>query len=293
MVLLLMVMGIRDVSTKSTLDEEPGKAAQETQLRLGNFALPTSQQQGPLISFGQNIVDQSDLLFYGYVDYLKGHSQQFTSLVPALLYGITDHASVFIEVPIAAQYIQDDTKSAGFGDVQVQFEQVLYDYNSLRSAAQITMVANIGLPTGSASKTPATGFGSPTFLLGCTANYTTIDWYPFVSSGVLLTTSHRGTKFGNQFLYQCGLGKNIASVTNAWIFNCMIELDGTYRQKDRVAGKVDQNSGGNVLLLGPSLWFSTQHASVQAGISWIISQHLFGMQHKENYYAAVGLGWKF
>lgn len=292
-VLLLVAIGMGPLCAKSTLDEESGEPVQEVQVRVGNFALPSSQQPSPLISFGQNIVDRGDLLAYAYLDYFKGHMQYFTSIVPSVLYGITDRASVFVVLPIAAQFIQNDSRSSGLGDLEVQFEHVLYDYNSLRSAAQITLVANVGLPTGSASKMPAVGFGSTTFFLGGTASYTTVDWYPFVSSGVLLTTSHAGTKFGNQFLYQCGLGKNIASVTDAWLFNCMIELDGTYRQKDRMCGKVDQNSGGNYLLLGPSLWFSTQHTSVHAGISWVISQHLFGVQNNERYYAAFGLGWKF
>ena len=169
----------------------------------------------------------------------------------------------------------------------------IYDNNTETSADQITLVADIAFPTGSAYKMLHTGFGAPSFFLGFTASHTNTDWYPFMSVGAVLPTSHKGTKFGNQFLYQCGLGKNIRYRPNKWILNWMIELDGMYSQRNRIAGTIDQDSGGNTLLLGPSLWFSTQKFIAQGGISWVIAQHLFGIQDKDRYFIAANFGWKF
>ena len=42
------------------------------QLQIGNLALASSQQPGPLIGFGQNILGKKDLQFFCYVSDLVG-----------------------------------------------------------------------------------------------------------------------------------------------------------------------------------------------------------------------------
>src|SRR5260221_6694775 len=68
-----------------------------TQVKLGNFALPGSQQPGPLFTLGQLLVDKHDLLGYAYFNTLKGENQRFTDAHLNLLYGMTDKCSVFID----------------------------------------------------------------------------------------------------------------------------------------------------------------------------------------------------
>ena len=133
----------------------------------------------------------------------------------------------------------------------------------------------------------------PAFL-GFTANRLATEWYCFTSGGVLLTTQHNhGTKAGNQFIYQGGFGKNIAYASEKWIATWMIELNGLYAQKRRINGVIDQNSGSNLIMLGPSLWFSTPRLIFQAGIAPIIYQHLFGDQLKNSVFIAFNFGWTF
>jgi hypothetical protein len=60
----------------------------------------------------------------------------------------------------------------------------------------------------------------------------------------------------------------------------MIEFDGTYSERDKIHGITDPNSGGNVLLVTPSIWLSTDQWFVQLGVSVPVVQQLNGQQQK-------------
>jgi hypothetical protein len=273
--------------------KESRKNEKIKQINVGNFALPGSQQPGPLIGFGQNVIDKGDTQIFAYVDQLKGNPRNFVEVAPSLLYAITDKLSIFLELPIAAHFTIQDLSSHGVEDFLIQLEYAAYKKATSTTINQITLVANMGFPTGSPFKVPPTGFGAVSFFLGFTASHIASDWYYFTSGSATLTTTHNNTKFGDQFLYQWGLSRNIWYKADKWIFNWMIELDGIYKQRNKVLGAIDPDSGGNELILGPSLWLSTQHIILQLGISGVIARHLFGNQPKDLYYLAANIGWKF
>lgn len=288
-----VVCGTNLVFATDDISKEIIKKETKKKVKVGNLALPVSQQPGPLIGFGQNIVDRGDLQFFSYINYLKGNNKKFIEIAPTMIYGIKDNLSLFVELPIAASFKLNNQASKGLEDVLIQLEYVVFDKNTETSTNQLTVVANITVPTGAVCKNPSTGLGVPSYFIGFTANHVGTQWYPFASAGAIITTSDQNTKFGNQFLYQCGISKNISYASNEWIFNWMVELTGTYKQRDTISGQINKNSGGNVILLGPSLWFSTQRVILQAGISGVIYEHLFGVQNKNSYYIAIDLGWKF
>lgn len=263
-------------------------------IKIGNFALPERQEPDPLIGFGQIIVDKGDLQAFLYPDFLKGCNKKFKEVIPLLVrYGIKDDLTVLIQLPVAVSFREDHQKSSGAEDLIVLFEWAPYDKDTQTSSNQITLVGDVTFPTGSAYKNPPTGFGSPSFLLGSTAAHKDKDWYYWGAIGGVLTTSHKGTKFGNQALYQLGLCKNISYKTDTYLFNWMLEFDGIYRGRNRILGVTDKNSGGNQITVTPSLWFSTQKIIIQAGISAFICQKLFGKQNKNAYYIALNFGWTF
>lgn len=269
------------------------KEEEVKQRHIGNFALPVSQQPGPFISFGENVNDKGDLLFYMRGQQIKGRREMFAEVAPSIVYSFTDKFSILIELPIALKFKIEDAESHGPEDLIIQFERLVYASETETAANEMTVVVNVGCPTGSACQDPTTGFGSPSLFLGLTASHTNADWYFFAASAVLLPGAHKNTKFGNQIFYEFGFSRNISYRTDKWILNWTIEFDGNYRQRDTLAGYIDCNSGGNELLLGPSLWFSTQHLIVQAGFSGYVSQHLFGCQLKDKYFVAANVGWKF
>jgi hypothetical protein len=263
------------------------------QVRVGNFALPLSQQPAPLFSFGQNLVEQGDFLAFLYIDQYKGKQKSLVETFPFFLYGITDHLSLVISVPIAVKFKEEQTKSRDFEDLIVELEGIIYLHETPTTISMISLLGDIAFPTGSASKIPPTGFGSTHFFVGFTVSRTTTEWYYFTSWGGEITTSHHHTKIGNSLLYQFGLGKNIAYSTDHWLLNWMVELDGIYKQRDKVCGVVDCNTGGNSVYLGPSIFFSTQRFEMDIGIQAVVAQHLFGNQKRDNYFAEAYFGWKF
>jgi len=264
------------------------------QLKIGNMALPGSQQPGSLFGFGQNIIAKNEIQSFVFPNFFLGKNKSFIEVIPSVLYGIRDDLSLFIQLPIAARFKSDGLRSSGLEDLILQLEYVFYASLTETRTHQLTLVTSLSLPTGSVNKHPTTGFGSPSFFLGITANHLSTEWYCFLSSGVLLTTrNHKNSKFGNQFFYQTGFGKNIAYISEKWLLTWMLEFTGTYTQKRKINGIINPNSGGNTILFGPSLWFSTQRFILQAGIAPVIVDHLFGVQTKNRVFIALNVGWKF
>jgi hypothetical protein len=280
----------------NTVTAKEGDKEKDTvqQVKIGNLALPGSQQPGPLLGIGQNVIDKKDLQAFIYPGWFLGKQKNFTEIIPSILYGIRDDLSIFIELPLAQHFSLDGQHSSGAEDIIAQLEYAPYTYESTTATNAITIITSILFPTGKDKKNPPTGFGSPSFILGFTASHLATKWYCFTSYAALLTTKHNhNTKSGNEFIYQAGFGRNIAYRSDRWILTGILELNGIYTQKRKINGIVDQDSGGNVIMFGPSLWFSTQHFIAQVGVAPIVSQHLFGNQLKNSVFIACNFGWKF
>ena len=249
-------------------------------LPIGNFSLPLSQQVGPLVSFGENILGKGEFITYLDADAYIGDDLYSTDAIPSVVYGIRDDLSLFLQVPLAPGNKRDGSHSAGFEDMSLQLEYAFYSGSTEVSSTQATFVANVTFPTGSSKKMPPTGFGSTSFFLGPTINYTTQQWFVFTSSGATLTTSSCGTQFGDAVLYQFGFARDFRSPPG-WVFAWMVEFDGQYTWKNTIHGKTDPNSGGNVIYVTPSLWMSSKQYILQLGVGYPIVQHLFGHQSKQ------------
>lgn len=266
--------------------------AEETQVKEGNFSLPLSQQPGPLVGFGENIIEKGKTQFFMFADEYKRKNGYSIDVIPSIVYGIRDDLSLFINLPIAPRYKASGHHSAGLEDAFVQLEYAFYTAIQKSTTDQATIVANVTFPTGSFRKEPPTGAGSPSFFLGTTYSHMGRDWFSFGSLGTIQTTSRGNNKTGNQYLYQTGFGRNIASL-HGWIFAWMVEFDGLYTSKTRVRGIIDNNSGGNVVYLTPSLWASSEHVIIQLGAGGILTQHLFGNQSRYTHQIVCNLGWTF
>ncbi|KTC80141.1 MULTISPECIES: hypothetical protein [Legionella] len=270
------------VQKETKSDNEPPK--------IGNFALPLSQQPGPLVSFGQNIIEKNETLLFLFADDFAGVEKHFVDVMPSILYGITDDLSIFINAPMAVSYVQNEKKSSGFEDAFLQLEDAFYTKKTSSFVEQATLVMNLTLPTGSAQKQPPTGFGSPSFFIGGTLSRMYVDWFAFASPGVVVTTKRNDTKFGNQFLYQGGFGRHLINI-KGWMFAWMVEADGQYSQRNKIDGAIDFNSGGNVVYITPSLWVSSKKLILQLGIGLPVTQNLYGNQTRDSYLLVANLGW--
>jgi hypothetical protein len=264
------------------------------QAKVGNFALPSSQQASPFFGIGQNILDKGDGLGYCTFDYAKGRFNKSNEVVPSFLYGINKYLSIFIGIPFSIRSVYQQFSSSGINDIFAQLEYALHVQETETYVNQITVLANMSIPTGSIAPLP-NGFGAPGFLLGCTAAHLDATWYYYTSYGAILPTSrNRDNKFGNIFLYQCGLGRNI-STPNTCIFNWLIELAGFYSQPDKICGITDESSRSNRVFLTPSLWLSTERLTLQVGMGFPIVEHLFanGKLENQRFIFMINAGFKF
>lgn len=264
------------------------------QLRIGNLALPPSQQPSTLYGFGQYVVDQGDLLCACFTGFNSGHNNFNTStIVPYLIYGLRDDTVVVVSLPIAAEWHVGCESSSGLSDANIEFEYLAYDYRTERSSWEVSLVGSVFLPFGNAEKKPATGFGSPSFFAGIITRYLSTEWYWYISTGGIFTTSHNKSRTGDTFLYQTGFGKNLGYESDKWTCMLLVEMNGIYTQKDKHHGVIDNTTGGNVIALGPTLWFSTQKFIFQAGALPVIYQNWNDDRTKLTVLVNFNFEWKF
>ena len=269
-------------------NEKKGESPPE----IGNFVLPASQQPGGIFCFGGNIIDQGETQLYFFADDFIGKNKRTIELIPSLLYGITDDFSISLNFPFAPSLKDKPYKSSGLQDYFVQLEYAFYNKSTTTYVDQATVLGNVTFPTGSIQKNPPTGFGSSSLFLGFTYSRLLVDWLFFTSQGAVFTSSRNGTKAGEQYLYQFGIGKNIPS-PSGWTYAWLTELDGQYTKKNRIHGILDNNTGGNFIYVTPSLWVSSKNLIVQFGVSFPVNQSLFGHQRKFDYVINLNLAWSF
>lgn len=263
-------------------------------LPVGNFSVPLVTQIAPLISFGQLLIGEKALLPQLTGTYTQGHNRSANLINPNVIYGIRDDLSVFLVVPFSIRNRLGSSHSSGIEDIFLQLEYGFYNKSRSDYTLEATIVGNVQFPTGSSSKNPPTGAGSFSYFLGTTYAYLSSNWYAFVSPGVNLTTTHHGTKFGNSYLYQWGFARYIKQLSpRGWIFDLMIEFNGTYSEKDKIQGITDRNSGGNVIFVTPSIWLSSKRWILQWGIGFPLLQNLNGHQNKIKYAIGYNLGIAF
>lgn len=273
------------------LGKEGDEHGESKPLPIGNFSVGNSTQIAPLVSFGQLIIDKNVLFPVLYGIYAEGQSSHANRIRPGVVYGIQDNFSAYFVVPYDTSNRYGSSRSSGFEDVVLQMEYAYYSRNHSDSALQATIVGNVQFPTGSSSKNPPTGDGSCSYFLGATYAYTSYNWYAFGSAGIDLTTTHHGTKFGNSYLYQCGIARYIKQLSpHGCVFNLMVELDGTYFEKDKIHRVTNPNSGGNVIIATPSICLASKQWLVQWGIGFPILQNLNGEQYKVHYAIVYSLG---
>ena len=180
-----------------------------------------------------------------------------------------------------AAYRDNNKHAGGLEDSLFQVEYALYKEENEESQGQFSVIAGLYLPTGSASyRVPNTGFGLPAIFLGTAFVRTGSHWYWFTSYGAVLTCSDSGRKIGNQYLYQGGIGRYIATFWPDWLFCWLIEADGQFSEQNRYRRINESDTGGNVIYLTPSIFISNWNWRFQLGAGYPVHQHLFGRQNR-------------
>jgi len=261
----------------------------------GIFSLPISQQPGPMVSFGQNIIEKNQIQGFLFPTYLSASKpkQNYTNLSPSLLYGLSNKASLLLSFPVAINYTFENYHSSGYGDTSIQGEYAFYNQDTKKYSDIATIVGNLSIPTGSTHTIPLIGQGSASYLLGTTFNRTWVDWMFFTSEGVYQYRPAPHEKLSTQYLYQAGLGHNLHSIPDKYIFLALLELSGQYSKNSIQINTLNTFSGGNHIVATPSLWFSTKKLILQLAISLPLTEQLTVPENQLNYNTSLSIAWTF
>lgn len=282
-VIIIVGMGWASVTLSRFVGEDVD------QPKIGNFALPASQAPGPLVSFGQTVVNPGDFYLFCYPFVERGTKKKLDGVVLYPSWTPFKHFALTLNIPVTIKSTIDGVHAAGLNDIVLDAEYMYHFKGTERSWTSFTIFGSMSFPTGVKDFT----FGSPAYFLGLTCSYLNPEWYAFTSSGFTITTCSHGTQFGNNFLYQGGFGHNFDLPFKNWIFLWMVEVDGIASQSGTIKGVEDKNSGGNIIFITPSLWISNKFTIMQFGISIPAVQHLRGNQDKLSYILNCNFGFTF
>ena len=275
-------------STSDEIAELSGSSSSNPP-NIGNFSLPSPQQPGPLLSFGQTLIGRNHQQLE-YTTFSPFHVVgPFRNMNASIISGLTDSTSLYFTYPITSDSSTRSLHATAIGDVTLQLEHAFYTEGNRQYQEQATVVGAMTLPLQevSPSRNKAIGYGSPTYFLGTTFNRTYVDWLVFVSPGAWFTTTSNNVRLGSQGLYQAGLGHTIVSVTDKSILFGLLELDGQYTYKDEVFKHGLPNTGGNVIALTPSISLATENLIAHVGVGFPVVQNLNGTQKLTDYFIAA------
>jgi hypothetical protein len=246
--------------------------------RIGNFA--NDRIPSTYFGFGQLIIAKNDVLIYFDIGQQKGVPQESTVLSPSFVYGLTNRSSLYLSIAIVPEHDRNNNERAGINDILCQFEYAVYLKEVTESSTQATVVANV---TAEDINTNGGGAGTPSFFLGATFSYTSIKWYAYTACGLSInSTSSDCTRNGNTLLYEGGIGYNLGNPKGTTV-TLLLDLNGVYTTKNMVCHMPDNNSGGNILFCGPTLYVAYKRWEFYAGVQGVVAQHLNGVQSRQTY----------
>lgn len=226
-------------------------------------------------------------------------------------YGITDATTIHARIPyIRRENIEESEPpdeahrhgdAQGFGDLALYLHHRFY-----RSAAkdlEATLLVGLKLPTGRTTDKddhgepfetefqPGSGSWDPSIGIAATKRLGsfTLDTSLLYT---LVTEGAQETDLGDTFSYNLAL--SYRALARPVELDLIIEGNGVWLQKEEVAGRKDENSGGNTLLLSPGARLTfDRHFSTYVSLGIPVLQDLNGEQNELDYRLVFGVGWAF
>ena len=271
-----------------------------------NTALPVAKDE---FVFRQQLISgQSD-------DDPSGADRDRTSqaAVSVLGYGVTNKLVLFGVLPYLDNELKITTggqrvtrSTNGFGDLSVFGRYTVVQRDRPGRNFRVAPFFGIKAPTGEDDETDALGRLPPSVQVGSGS------WDPFV--GVVATYQTLGYQVDSQFSYRAN------NEANDFEAGDVIRLDGSlqyrlrpreltggvpgflygvieanliHRDKNRVGGSTDPNSGGTTLFLTPGVQYVTKRWIVEGAVQIPVSQDLNGTALENDYVARISARFNF
>ena len=219
--------------------------------------------------------------------------------------------------------------STGFGDMTALGQWRFY--NNIITQTQAALLFGVKAPTGTTNLDDINGelfetefqpgTGSWDWLLGAAFTQQFGAWS--FDTNVLyvgVSTGAQQTNMGDRFSYNAAVSYRLMGAANdprnafahaghshnpsvlkapvtvprpSFALDAIFEINGEWHDKQTVAGVVDQNSGGNVIYLGPGLRATYDRFSAYTLIGLPIVNHMNGLQSKSDYKVLTGMSFAF
>ena len=223
-------------------------------------------------------------------------------------YGVTDNLTISLRIPYEninnirevhsdepdEIHLHGDAK--GMGDITLMGQ---YRFLKTESNFESALFLGLRIPTGKtndrdihgetfeAEFLPGTGAWSPIIGIAATKRFGKVS----LDGNLQYTFGTRGTQFtnlGDIFDYNAALSYRAVSGSISW--DLILEANGEWKEKQKIRGEKDPNSGGNVLFLAPGtrvVFGKKFSAYLSAGIPLIQDRN--GIQDDAKYKVLLGI----
>lgn len=223
-------------------------------------------------------------------------------------YGVTDNLTIGLRMPYenidnireahsdepGEIHLHGDAK--GIGDITLMGQ---YRFLKTETKFESALFLGIKIPTGKTNDRdihgetfeteflPGTGAWSPLIGIAATKRYDTVS----LDANLQYTFSTRGTQFtdlGDIFNYNAAVSYRAVSGTVSW--DLILEANGEWKEKQKIRGEKDPNSGGNVLFVAPGtrVVFGKKFSSYLS-VGLPVIQDMNGIQDDARYKALFGI----
>jgi len=229
---------------------------------------------GPLFTFGHTILPKKHWALSEEILYAKTKPYPTILSLSQFFYGINDSLTISGNIPVVHQKSLTNTRAGGLGDCYCNLNMRLLNNKTETHDYRIIGVAGVRIPTttGVFGESIYT-YNTTSFFLGANCDALTRDWYLYYDFGTLFFTKRSCRQFGHLINFNAGIGRSLCF--NGNYLSLFIELSDYYSKPDRINNVPLLNTGGNILLIGPTLRYAHKSGFLaQAGIQLNVSEHL-------------------
>ncbi|QQR48723.1 hypothetical protein IPF37_04120 [bacterium] len=254
----------------------------------------------PLFGLGPELIRTGGFAIEGEIEHEKRGYEKETTVNYDIMYGVTEYLAISAEIPffINKEDLDEQTnqinKSAGLGKIEIRAKLRIYKDYLYGKRDQAVLIGGFRLPTVGLHKNPFLENRLLDFIIALAAGREMLKNSYFGTVAYDIKTQANGLQDGNELTLTLAAGFRPETATYYnldWLF--FIEIDGVFTAKDRSADQEDQDSGGYVFFIGPTIFASKKNILLKAGIQVPMIEHVNGQQVKHDLRFAVGLDLHF
>jgi len=231
----------------------------------------------------------------------KDRDMQIWMFPNTFVYGLTEKLAFSLTAP----YIIKEQKStsagirsaisdSGIGDINLMSKYRVWSKDLSGEARRISLIGGLELPTGDDKAQLKLGSGSIDPIVGVLFTRQSLNQEFDIDLTYQFNTEASNYEFGDILKY------NLAYQRRVWPWklpekgvysqlNLVFELNGEYTQKDKSAGSLVKDSGGNTLFISPGIQWVAKRWVLESSIQLPLIKDLNGNQLETDYAIVTSL----